>query len=561
MKRYLFITVFITGFIIFGYSAERMPCFKNLREQLRRFTIPSPPLRLGKRGEIMEKLGLKYVVPREYSKYFNPKTREFSLKDIIGLQSTRHKADDRWTVPEKVDPANFPSSMIMDQTVVQSGLPVLSVVIDENDLYDERTGIFANHQKKGKKWERISFISYYNHGKLLFASGAGVRVHGGGDRSMKYKGMRFYFRDVYGADHFKDGILFSKKRKPVQRIIVRKEPVFFNAIALDISRKIGCIAPYTQPVKVFLNGTLYDEQFVLTEHISKDYLFSLYGHEEFLLERTIKRRRGRSDAFNDFKEWARNKEIRMTMEEVGKRVNIQNLSLWWISQLICAGKDHYQGPAVLDKKNTGSKWFWINWDMDQSIQNTREKDRKIWEQELCLKEVMESTSSLDRKDPRGVLFRRMMNEDPAYRSYFETLLADVLNHRLPFEFLESRIRYYEKKGNQLGVDAFYNEDVRTYFKKRPAYLRGLMRRYFNAPNSYLCRINPPRGSRYKVDGYPYQREYAGWYLKGSKITINRSSRNENSETSWFVNGKKVVGKNHQLTLTVDSNTTIEWNAP
>lgn len=550
-KRYFFIVTFIIGFIWFGYTAEKMPYFSNVRSQLRKFTIPSPPLRMGKRGEIMEKLGLKYVVPKEYTKYFNPKTGQFTLKDIIGLQPSQIKKKQTWTVPDNVDPENLPSSMVMNKDVIETGLPILSVVLDENDLYNERTGIFTNHQKKGKKWERLSFISYYNNGDLLFASGAGVRVHGGGDRSMKYKGLRFYFRDVYGADHFKKGILFDKKREPIQRLIVRKEPAFFNAIALDISRKIGCIAPYTQPIKVYLNGSLYDDQFVLTEHISEDYLYSLYGHKKFLIERTIKKRRSRSKEFEDLREWVRDKNVKMTMEEVGKRVDINNLSLWWISQLYCSGKDHYQGPAVIDKKKEDAKWFWINWDMDQCIQNTREKNKKIWEQELCLYEVMNSSSSLDRKDPRGVLFRRMINEDPNYKHYFLGLLADVLNHKLNYKYIESRIHYYQKMAVALNTSAFTGEDIRSYFKKRTMYLKKLMENYFLAPRSFLCKVKVNNGIRYEIDGYPYYNEYKGWYFKGTDISIKLTGLEGKKVKYWLVNGKKIKGMEGSITYNVD----------
>jgi len=556
MKKYLFIIVTISFFFIFGYYVERLAYFSNIKEQLQKFTLPSPPLRLGKRGEIMEKLGLKYFVPKEYAKYFNPKTGEFRLRDIIGLQSSRLEYEEKWTVPDQVDSAKLPSSIVMDANIIATGLPILSVVVDEDDLYNERTGIFANHQKKGKQWERLSFLSYYNNGKLLFASGAGVRVHGGGDRSMKYKGMRFYFRDVYGAEQLKNGILFSEQTEPIKRIIVRKEPAFFNAIALDISRKIGCIAPYTQPVKVYFNGMHYDDHFVLTEHISEDYLYSLFGDENFIIERTIKKRRDRSTEFDDLRDWARNKDITMTMTEVKKKVDIKNLSLWWISQLVCAGKDHYQGPAVLDKNNKNAKWFWINWDMDQSIRNTREKDKVIWEQELCLNEVMNSTSSLDRKDPRGVLFRRMMNEDTNYRKYFQNLLAEVLNHQLPMAYLESRTRYYENIGNSLDIVAFQGEDIRLFFKNRPAYLMTMMRKYFNSPKSNLCKVNVPGNTKFEIDGYQYASGYEGRYFTGSKININLNASDDLTVKYWLVNGKKIVTGDNGLAYNVDSNLLI-----
>lgn len=557
MKKYLFIVLVAVFFLALGYYMEQSPYFEDTRDKLQKVTLPSPPIRFGRRGEIMDKLGLKYLVPNDYSKYFNPKSREFSLRDIISLESAHLEYEDRWTVPDQLDPAKLPSSMIMDDTVIQTGLPIISVVVDEFDLYDERTGIFTNHQKKGKQWERLSFLSYYNNGKLLFGSGAGVRVHGGGDRSMKYKGLRFYFRDVYGADRFKPGILFDKKREPIQRLIVRKEPAFFNALALDISRKIGCMGPHTQPVKVYFNGSLYDDQFVLTEHISEDYLFSIYGHDNFLIERTIKRRRDRSEAFEELRDWAMDKNIKMTMAEAKKKVDVENLSLWWISQLFCAGKDHYQGPAVLDKTKENAKWFWINWDMDQCFRNTREKEKEIWEQELCLNEVMNSTSSLDRKDPRGVLFRRMMTEDPEYKIYFENLLTEVLNHRLSRGYLESRIQYYEKAGKEINIPDFEGTDIRLFYKKRSIYLRKLMQKYFTSPESYLCKIKIQDDIEYEIDDYPYHSDYEGMYFKGSRIKIKLFELDNHKIFHWFVNGKQIEEKDNLFELIVNRNVVIE----
>jgi len=369
--------------------------------------------------------------------------------------------------------------------------------------------------------------------------------------------MRFYFRDVYGAEQFKDNILFSKESEPVKRIIVRKEPAFFNAIALDISRKIGCIAPYTQPVKVYFNGSHYDDHFVLTEHISEDYLFSLFGHKNFIIERTIKKRRDRSTEFDNLRKWARDRDITMTMNEVKKKVDIKNLSLWWISQLYCAGKDHYQGPAVFDKNNKNAKWFWINWDMDQSIQNTREKGKKIWEQELCLAEVVHSTRGLDRKDPRGVLFRRLMNEDQTYREYFEKLLSEVLNHRLSAKYIESRVSYFEMMGKSLGTEAFKGEDIRQYFKNRPAFLRKLMKKYFNSSESYLCQVKLSENIKCEVDGYTYISGYKGWYFKGSKITIKLEIKKNVKMTHWIINGKRIRSTGSILNYSVNKNTTIK----
>jgi len=62
---------------------------------------------------------------------------------------------------------------------------------------------------------------------------------------------------------------------------------------------------------------------LVTEHISEDYLFSLFGHDNFIIERTIKRRRDRSNEFDDLRKWARDKDVTMTITEFEKKVDIK----------------------------------------------------------------------------------------------------------------------------------------------------------------------------------------------------------------------------------------------
>ena len=44
---------------------------------------------------------------------------------------------------------------------------------------DPVTGLLPNKMKHGEEWEREGSVSYFDAGKLLFATGVGVRIHGG----------------------------------------------------------------------------------------------------------------------------------------------------------------------------------------------------------------------------------------------------------------------------------------------------------------------------------------------------------------------------------------------
>ena len=89
----------------------------------------------------------------------------------------------------------MPSTTIIDEHELSTGLPLISIVIDNNDLKD----ILTNLLKTGRKWERPVYISYFERGNLVFATGAGLRLHGGKSRlHSPVHSFRLYFRNVYG---------------------------------------------------------------------------------------------------------------------------------------------------------------------------------------------------------------------------------------------------------------------------------------------------------------------------------------------------------------------------
>lgn len=570
MRNALLIILFLISFIVLGIFLEQSSYFCPIKKELQKITLPSPPLKFSKRGTILEKLGLTYVFPRDYSNFFDSKTGKFKSGNIISLDSPRPEYGKDWGSHEQILPEKIPSSLIMDQSIISKGIPILSVVVDENDLYDPSTGIFTNRKRKGKAWERPCFISYYDKGKLLFATGAGIRIHGSSLHKRKAESLRFYFRAIYGCDQFKPGIIFDRESEPLRQVIARIEFNFASALALDLSKRIGCIVPQEHPVEVYLNGSRYGDRYVLIEHLNKEWLVSHYGHDNFVLLRTTGHReeRRKSNEYQRLIKWANDKNIRMTMEEVGKYVDIDNLSRWFISQFYTAGNDMYQGPLLLDKSKPDSKWFWINWDMDCSFKNPFEPEKKnMWEQELNIYNVMHNpkrdrknpkTARFQRKDPRAILFRRLRNEDPEFKKYFERLFMNVMNHRLTPDILRSWVDYHEKIILSLGSSdqEFFNQ-LRLFVNHRSEYLRKLMQKYFGSPESHICRVGGPADMTYEIDGFRSAAGYKGWYFKGSEITVKIESKNEKAVSYWMVNGEKIKSDDNQLKYTINSKTTIE----
>ncbi len=570
MRKHLFILLFIAGFISLGIFMEKSETFRTLKGQLQKITVPSPPMQFGKRGDILEMLGFEPVFPKDYAKYVDARTGLYRLKDIISLDSPRPEYSKDWRPHTDIPMDQYPSSLIMDQQAVAKKLPILSVVVDETDLYDPATGIIANNLKKGKSWERPCFISYYDKGKLLFASGAGVRIHGINKSKIKSWPLRFYFRSLYGHDQFPPGILFAPESVPIQQIIARREPNFRSMLAMDLAKRIGCLVPEFHPAIVYLNGAEYGRSYVLIEHLNDKWLRSRYGHDDFILLRTTghKEQRDNSSEYQQLITWANDKDIRMTMQEVGKRVDIENMCRWFMSQFYTAGYDEYQGPIVLDTSRPDAKWFWINWDMDGSFANSAEPEKEhIWEKEVHIHNVMlnperdrnnPKTARYQNEDPRAILFRRMHREDPNFRVYFERLYMDVMNHKLTPRYLEAWFDRHSRDILSINPDeqSFLEEKLRPFITHRSDYLRELMQKYFGSEKSYACTVEGLESVGALVDGFQHEGPYEGWYFKGSTVTITLMDTGDKSIDYWTINGRKTASNGPRLTHTIDTTTTI-----
>lgn len=568
MKRHLFIIVCIGGLIFTCALLERSGLFEGLKKEVQKITIPSPPIQYDRLNKVLKKLGFELNYPKSYSQYKDAQTGRFELRDIISLESSSSDQAQKWQPLSDVSMDQYPSSLVMDPQIVAKNVPILSAVIDERDLYDPAIGIMENFQSKGHSWERPCFLSYYDSGKLLFATGAGVRMHGLSRTRQDFWPLRFYFRDLYGYDQFKPEILFGPDSVPIKQVVARRELHYISMLAMDLAEQAGCLVPDRKPALFFLNGSEYGGYYVLIEHLNDKWLQSRYGHTDFTIIRTTGHHdeRKNNPDFQRLYKWCRDKGVRMTMEEVGRRVDIENFSRWWMSQLFIAGYDMYQGPLVLDKSDPDAKWFTINWDMDGAFVNGAEPEKEhVWQKENCFYNVMMDPVRIrdDRKlgryhpdDPRGILFRRMHQDDPAYRSYFERLFMDTLNHKLSPQFLE---QWFQERSREIialipSEKSFLEDKLHPFIIHRADYLRGLMQKYWGSNESVACAVEGIDSNTVAIDGVTYDHDYRGWYFKGSTITVSASA--DTPIDHWLVNGKKAAFNQTHLSYIIDTTTTI-----
>ena len=461
-----------------------------------------------------------------------------------------------WRLSLQWSPNALASTVAIPAVERTRGLPTLSLTVDERDLDDPDKGLLRNWTERGPAWEREGSVSYFDRGRLLFASGVGVRVHGdiGPTRP---PGFRLSFRRRYGAREFAPGILFSRSAQPLRHVIVHNDVRvdrdrywhLINPLAYDIARAMGAIAPETKPVRFFLNGK-YLGVHVLMERFDKYYFAAhsgtgdIKGFDDFVADPT---------EFEKLWTWARRTRP-MTMDAVAEHVDLESLTRWFLAVAFSSTIDSYQWPGqFLDVTRKEGRWFWVNWDMDRSF---REWDLDMYAE--LLERVEERRRGGQPTHPRGTIFiHHLLVDDPRYRDYFKRMFLRVMNHHVTDAFLKERYDYYRTVATQFGIEHLdYLPRLLDFLERRPAFFRQLTEQWLNSPPSQPLTLDAPPSVPLIIDGESVSGGYRGLYFPDLEVAIDIPAENRAGFSGWRINGR-LIDATAKLTLKVDRPTHVE----
>ena len=479
---------------------------------------------------------------------------------LLTARRGRDTVADFWRLGA-TDPARLPSTLPVSVAARHWPLPVISVYLRERDL----KSFLKNPGRRGRRAERSAFVTYYQDGELIFGSGVGIRVHGGASRwGSEKKSYRLLFRETYGARQFKPRVLFDSSSVPLRHLVLHNDVRhdrfgeqwhLVNPIAYDISRRIGCLTARTQPAAFWLNGELQG-LYVLTEHLDSNYLQSHYGHQRFVAVRT-KTVHGqpfklgkRADywQFMQFTEFAE----QPSLAEIAERVDLDNLSRWFISILICGTTDWKQGLLVLDQSRPDGKWFWINWDMDHSFMSAGRKIlERPWEVELFT-----AIASDGQRNARSRLLFHLIEHHPQYRADLLKLYTEAVNHLLTDEFIEERLRHYERIGRIFELeDVAFIDRIRDYLARRKPILRQRMGRHLGGGADHRVTVIIPPGRTVEIDGYAKTADYSGWTFDTVPVTLRPAVEDSDDFAYWRVDAQTLPQP--EVELKIGQDTVIE----
>ncbi len=323
-------------------------------------------------------------------------------------------------------PSNTQSYLALGRKVT---LPVVSIVMNNDYLYDEEIGIFADgtggegSENYRYDWRRPLNVEYFaGEGEdAAFNQLGETRVQGGSTRNRKLKSMAVYANKRFGEKRFnyelwshdKPGITDNKS------FILRNGGNDFDRCYLRdaiIQRVLGHHTDALdwqgfQPAVVFINGE-YHGMLNLRERSNDDNIAANYGGLEDIdmIENWVEMKAGDWNRYSDLLEFIKTSH---SFDEWNEKVDIASFStLIALNAWVC-NDDFLYNNTVIWRRNDGvdGRWRFLLKDCDASL--------GLWNSDVNLTKnyfAMIESNTTDMQ--HGYNLYRQMMACPEIREYF-----------------------------------------------------------------------------------------------------------------------------------------------
>jgi hypothetical protein len=327
---------------------------------------------------------------------------------------------------------------------VPATLPMMSLIVDPDDLWDSERGIYANPRQRGDAWERPVDVTYVDEDRRSgFHVPAGLRVHGKLSRGFQKKSLRLYFRQEYGASRLEYPLFAGSEVRSFKRLILHSGgqdwpncpdinwTLMRNQLAAQLAFELGGYATHSQPTLLFINGEPWGI-YQIRERIDRYFLADHYGVEaaDFLEAPGSPERRaipmGDSEHWDHLLQFVDAHDLAdpANYAYVQSQVDVANFIDYNVLQIYAVNIDWpHNNMHLFRPRVQGGRWQWMFWDSDNSFGAFPG---------YAHTNFMEQALAEDNADTGGrdtLLFRKLL-ENPAFRERFLSRAADLLNTTL-----------------------------------------------------------------------------------------------------------------------------------
>ncbi len=345
-------------------------------------------------------------------------------------------------------------------------VPVVSIVTDEDNLFDKETGIYVsgnhnNYNQHGKKWEKEIAIEIFTpDGTQIIDQNAGMRIHGRGSRSAGQKSLRLYARSEYGKDYFNYPFFDEKPSiEHFKTLLLRSTREWSGTIFKDELCQVlvqGTQIDYTatQTCVVFINGEYWgiyslrerqDEYYVENNYNISPANIDVIGYNKS----TYQVESGTKEAYELLLQ--NMASLEPTSDEfytfANKSFDLENIMDFYIAQLYLANVDFPDNNNELWRFQADtSKWRFFFFDLDGAMVKTGYNH---------LSEYNNLIDNLQRYPDFSTLIFRTLLQNPTFKNEFNARFFQHMNTTFSPDRVISKIDEYETLYKTLAPEQIY----------------------------------------------------------------------------------------------------------
>lgn len=278
-------------------------------------------------------------------------------------------------------------------------LPVVSIVTDRANLFDNTIGIYTNGtngitgngqttpRNFNQDWDRpVNFEFFDSTGMVRVNRELDIKILGGWTRANPLKSIAISPKKKHGDNLMRyDFFAATKPDRKYKDIQMRNSGNDFNQSMMRdafmqslIANRMDLDFLAYEPAVIYINGQYYGIE-NLRERSNKDFMYSNFGLEDdkiYLIEATnlgvnTDKDMATDPALADLQSFAKSKDLslKVNYDSISKRIDIDEFIHYMIAQIYIANTDWpYNNVKMWNVKGI-EKWRWIYFDTDFGFSN------------------------------------------------------------------------------------------------------------------------------------------------------------------------------------------------
>jgi hypothetical protein len=284
----------------------------------------------------------------------------------------------------------------------QSKLPVVSLIINKDDLFDTYVGIFvlgkhswvekdnqfykkywdrnANYKQRGGEWYKKAYFQYFEEEKLKSELICDVAISGNATRSFSQKSLKLKSNQIYGLQKFKYKFFGKKGLSKYKSILLRqsgndnKKTLFADLLMQSLVFNDNVLTQEGKPVNVFINGNYwgiynlrerYDKYLIAKKEKVKSSEITILEGGSALLKKGDEKEQLDYKFFIDSVSKL-NDVSNQTIMQIENKINLNSFMDYIFYETFYGNKDWLTSNTMWYKAGN-QKWKWLLNDLDYAL--------------------------------------------------------------------------------------------------------------------------------------------------------------------------------------------------